>query len=92
MALTITRNEKIFEVKGKINASTASYFHTHFAITLNSLDGLAIDINNVTEIDSSGIQALKSIYDKAQSWNKSFNIVGNGSKKIYSEFDYMKAV
>lgn len=88
MALTITRNEDIFEVKGSINASTASYFQTHFALTLNSTSGLAIDINKVTEIDSNGIEALKTIYEKAQSWNKPFYILGTGSKEIYDEFKY----
>ena len=86
MALTITRNEKIFEIKGQINASTASYFQTHFVLTLNSTNGLAIDINKVTEIDSNGIQALKSIYDKAQTWKKPFYIIGTGSKELYKEF------
>lgn len=87
MALTITRNDKIFEVEGQINATTASYFKTHFSITLNSLNSLSIDINKVTEIDLSGIQALKAIHNKAITWKKSFYILGNGSKEIYEEFN-----
>lgn len=86
MALTITRKEKIFEVAGQINATTAGYFKTHFTITLNSSRGLTIDINKVTEIDASGIRALQSIYNDAQSWNKPFHIIGIGSKDIYDEF------
>lgn len=89
MSLTITRNNKIYEVEGSLNSSTASYFKTHLAITLNSLKGLAIDINKVTEIDESGMQALKSIFDKSIAWNKPFYIIGNGSKKIYKELDYL---
>ena len=89
MALTITRNNKIFEVKGSLNESTASYFKTHLAITLNSLNGLAIDINEVTEIDDNGMQALKSIFDKSIAWNKPFYIIGNGGKEIYEELKYL---
>jgi ABC-type transporter Mla MlaB component len=88
MGLTITRIKNTFNVEGHINVSTASYFRTHFAITLNSLDGLNIDINNVTEIDSDGINAIRTIYDKALMWNKPFAIVGKGSKEIYDAFKY----
>ncbi|GAA0738800.1 MULTISPECIES: STAS domain-containing protein [Flavobacteriaceae] len=85
MALSITRNEKTFEVKGRINAATASYFQAHFAIALNSGNGLSIDINNVTEIDSNGMRALKSLYEKAEAWKKPFYILGNGCKEIFDE-------
>jgi anti-anti-sigma regulatory factor len=85
MALKITRNEKAFTVDGKINASTSSNFKTHFVITLNSLSDLTIDISKVTEIDSNGIEALKTIYNNAISWNKPFSIIGNGCKEIHEE-------
>ncbi|WP_047550216.1 STAS domain-containing protein [Psychroserpens sp. Hel_I_66] len=85
MALQITRNEKTFTVEGKINTSTASNFKTHFVITLNSLTELTIDISKVTEIDSDGVEALKTIYRNAISWNKPFSIIGYGCKEIYDE-------
>ena len=85
MALTITRNEKIFKVKGQINSITAGYFKTHFTITLNSSKELTIDINEVTEIDQSGVKAFESIYNDAQSWNKPFYILGAGNKSLLDE-------
>lgn len=85
MALEITRNEKTFKIEGRINASTAGYFKTHFNIMLNSLKGLTIDISKVTEIDANGIEALKAIYKNALSWNKPFSIVGYGCKDVYEE-------
>ena len=85
MALTILRNDNTFTVEGKINTNTASNFQTHFNITLNSLKKLTIDISKVTEIDVNGVDAIKSIYNNAKSWNKPFAIVGNGCKEIYEE-------
>lgn len=85
MALTILRNENTFTVEGRINASTASNFKTHFNMTLNSLKDLTIDISKVTEIDTNGVAALKVIYNNAKSWNKPFYIVGKGCKEIYEE-------
>ena len=39
----------------------------------------------VTEIDSDGVEALKTIYRNAISWNKPFSIIGYGCKEIYDE-------
>lgn len=62
MELTILRNNNTFTLEGKINASTASNFKTHFNMTLNCIKDLTIDINKVTEIDTYGVEAIKSIY------------------------------
>ena len=88
MALTITRNDKIFKVEGPINSSTASFFKTHFAITLNSLSGLSIDINKVTEIDDKGLLAIKSLFENSITWNKPFSIIGEGSNLVYDALNY----
>ncbi|NNK72571.1 MAG: STAS domain-containing protein [Flavobacteriaceae bacterium] len=85
MGLNITRKEKIFEVEGQINSTTAGYFKTNLIITLNYSKELTIDITKVTEIDASGVRALQSIYNDAQSWNKPFCIIGPGSKEIYDK-------
>jgi anti-anti-sigma regulatory factor len=85
MALKITRNKKAFTVEGQINASTASYFKTHFILTLNAISDLTIDISKVSEIDSNGMTAFKTIYNSAKSWEKPFSIIGLGSQDIYEE-------
>jgi len=67
MALTILRHKNTFTVEGNINATTASYFKTHFNLSLNSLKNVTIDISKVTEIDTNGVEALKAIYNNAKS-------------------------
>jgi len=88
MSLKITKNEKIFEVEGPINGSTASFFKTHFVITLNSLSELTIDVDNVTEIDQSGMKAFRSIFDMALLWNKPLVLVGERRKEIYAGLEH----
>ncbi len=82
MALKITRSNSIFEVEGPLNSATASFFKTHFIITLNSSNGLSIDINRVTEIDESGMKALKTLHEEASSWNKRLDLIGYRSREI----------
>lgn len=88
MALLITRNNNIFEVEGNLNNTTSSYFIAHLSLSLNSSNGLSIDINKVKEIDSNGIKALEEIFNKAKSWDKPFYIIGENSEKVYDQFKY----
>ncbi|WP_026754798.1 STAS domain-containing protein [Sediminibacter sp. Hel_I_10] len=85
MALKITRNENTFTLEGQINACTASNFKTHFMLMLNSMRDITIDISKVTEIDSNGMHAIKSVYNNATSWHKPFYIIGNGCKEIFQD-------
>lgn len=86
MSLTILRQKDTFTVEGKIIAGTASNFKTHFNLLLNSLKGITIDVSKVTEIDVNGVVALQKLYENSQKWNKSFSIIGTGSKALYQEF------
>ena len=88
MALLITRNNNIFEVEGNLNNTTSSNFIAHLSLSLNSSNGLSIDINKVKEIDSNGIKALEEIFNKAKSWDKPFYIIGENSEKVYDQFKY----
>ncbi len=86
MALTIKENNGEFLVEGAINASTAKHFQNHCEMLLNALGNLTINIEKITQIDKSGLQALKAIYDRAITYNKNFYMVGVGCKEIYDEF------
>ncbi|WP_299114520.1 STAS domain-containing protein [uncultured Winogradskyella sp.] len=91
MALTIKENNGEFLVEGAINASTVKHFQNHCEILLNALGDLTLNIENVTEIDKSGLRALKALYDIALNYNRSFYMVGLGCKEIYDEFRFTEA-
>ena len=88
MALQITEQRNAFMLQGAINQTTSKSFMQHFEFLLQLNNELTIDINNVHEIDSDGMDALKALYGHALVANKKFNIVGYGCKEIYDEFRY----
>lgn len=85
MALTIIRQKNTFKVEGQLNKENASNFKTHLVLMLNCLNQITIDIDKVTKIDKSGLDAIKTLYNNAKAWNKRFVIVGEGCKDIYEE-------
>lgn len=91
MALIIKENNNVFKVEGVINAGTAKNFQSHFELLLNVYGDLIIDIDNVSEIDANGINAIKALYNNASLNNKDFFIVGNGCKEISDELRYTVA-
>ncbi len=86
MALKITELNGIFLIEGSINSTTAINFKNHFEAILDIDKRLTIDIDNVTEIDTTGMETLRELYSKAIHHNRPFYIVGTGCKEIYDDF------
>jgi len=86
MALTISKINDVFKVKGSINTNTAKSFQTHLEMVMNTQGELTIDINDVKEIDTRGLKALKALYHFALVHSREFYILGNGCKEIYDDF------
>lgn len=91
MAFTIKENQGQFLIEGIINSSTANYFQDHCMMLLNEFGELTINIENTTEIDKSGLLALRAIYNQAITYNRKFYIVGIGCKEIYDDFRFSNA-
>lgn len=92
MALTIKENNGVFVVEGAINTSTAKHFQNHCEALLNALGELTIHIENVTEIDASGVNVIQALYLNARKQNRGFMVIGNISKNIYDRLTSFKAV
>ncbi|WP_296311103.1 STAS domain-containing protein [Winogradskyella sp. UBA3174] len=88
MSLTIKENNNVFTVEGSINANTAQNFQSHFEMLLNAFGELTIDIENVSEIDANGLEAIRVLHDNALNYNRGFFILGNTYKDIYDELRY----
>ncbi|GAA3629576.1 STAS domain-containing protein [Flavivirga jejuensis] len=91
MALKITYKKGIFVTEGTINAMTALNFKNHIEAAIRDLEDLVINIENVTEIDTSGMEALRSIYASAIACDKKFYVVGTGCKEVYDDL-YLSSV
>jgi len=85
MALKITHTKGVFLVEGVINVVTALHFKNHIESTMNDLEDLVINIENVTKIDTNGMKALHAIYESSMINNKNFYVVGLGCKEVYDD-------
>ncbi len=85
MALKITQNKETFSVFGIINAITASNFKKHISVAMKDVKELVIDIEHVTEIDTSGMKAMRSLYADCMAMHKRIYIVGTGCKEVYDD-------
>lgn len=90
MALKITQQNSVFIIEGTINASTAMHFQNYLESILNAYEALTIDIENVTEIDASGMKAMRALYSNALIYNRPFYIIGTGCKEVHDDFTFIK--
>jgi anti-anti-sigma regulatory factor len=85
MALTIKENNGVFSVEGTLNATTARQMQTHFQMIINVFGEIAIDIENITEIDSYGFDAINALHNDAVENNSNFFMMGKDAHGIYEQ-------
>ena len=88
MSLQISEKNGMFHLKGRINSSTLNSFITYFEYTLSQSKSITINIDDVKEIDSNGVEAMQNFTKVASLKDKGFSIVGYGCKEIYDHFNY----
>jgi anti-anti-sigma regulatory factor len=88
MSLTITENNGVFAVEGKLNATTARQMQAHFQLVLNVFGEIAIDIENITEIDSYGFDAIIRLYNDAVENKNNFFMMGKDEHGIYDQLTF----
>ena len=87
MSLQISNQNGIFHLNGKINTTTLSFFETYFTHNLSQLKKIVINIDDLIEIDSSGVKAIKNFMKATILEQKLFSIIGKGCKEIYDDFN-----
>ncbi len=87
MSLKISEQNGTFFVNGKINTSTLNSFKSYFHYNLSQNNKVIMNIDNVIEIDKSGLEIIRNLNNKALLENKMFSIVGYGCKEIYDDFN-----
>ncbi|WP_445453761.1 STAS domain-containing protein [Flavobacterium sp. 25HG05S-40] len=90
MALEITNNAGIYEIKGDLNSQNVLSLNNHFETLLERSKMITLSLNKLIDIDTSAVSALASLYKKAMSHNKVFYIIGQENSKINAEFHTQK--
>ena len=88
MALQISENKGTFHLKGSVNVTTTRSFIIYFEHMINNINNVKVDIDNIKEIDESGVEAFKTLIAISLRNNKFFLIVGDGSKNFYSDYSF----
>jgi len=87
MALQILENNGTFYLQGNINATTSQHLIIHIEQIATNAKEVTLDIGNITEIDDNGVSALKKLFLNALRNKKTFSIVGEGCKELYTDFN-----
>ncbi|EZH73584.1 hypothetical protein ATO12_16740 [Aquimarina atlantica] len=86
MALQITKNQGIFEIKGSIVAENTKSLQHHFENLLFNSDKVILCMDKVKKIDASGVTVLTKLFRNAMEHNKVFYIIGKENKKVSNAF------
>ena len=86
MALQIMKKNGVFIVEGSLNSETSKSFKNHINLLLQYCNKVEINIDNVKEIDASGLSVLRQFINDSQKGNRTFCITGYGNNKFYSDF------
>ena len=86
MALQINLRNGVCMIEGSINTTTAKMFKSHVKALMDKIGNVTINIDNVKEIDVTGLSVLREFYLNHKNSKGAFSITGNGCKEIYHDF------
>lgn len=90
MALQITNNAGILEIKGSLNTQNASSLQNYFEALINQSSFIMLSLNNIVDMDKTAFQTIIGLYKKALSKNKVFYIIGKENQKVVDLFEMEK--
>lgn len=85
MALEITKSNHHFYLKGNLDLNTCQSVQKKVTTFLKNNQEVIINIDKVSEIDSSAVNSIAKLFKKTFNTNKKINIEGYGTKDIYEE-------
>lgn len=76
MGLEIRKIGDVFYLNGNINASTIRMLKNHFNYTYDLGNNIILNLDQVKQIDASGMRALEEIYKDSQECHQRLCITG----------------
>ena len=87
MALQVTLKKETLHFEGRINCTTARMFIIHVEYYAEKFKNIVINIDEVSEIDNDGMEAIKKLWLNALKNSMNFSIRGFGCRDIYEHFE-----
>lgn len=88
MSLTILKKKSVYHLKGRVITPNVTQLVNYFTKKINKKNRVALNIEEATEIDKNGLNALQKLTTLATEKQKNFYIVGGGCKEIYDHFQH----
>lgn len=82
MALMITANNELIEVRGHLNAQNMNSLSRHLDLTKNYKDHLILSLDRVESIDPLSTKILERKYRQAATSNKVLTIIGRQNDSL----------
>ena len=86
MALKITQDQGIYQVKGSIVAENVNSLKRYCEQLLFSKEKVILCLDKVKRIDTSGVNVLNVLFKNAMKENKIFYIIGKQNKEVRTAF------
>ena len=86
MALQITYNSGVYEIKGLLSSENSVYLENHLNSLLSTSNGIVVSFEKVEAMDVYTTRNVLAIYEKALMDDKSFFIIGRKNKCILECF------
>jgi|GEM_PF-3529964 len=86
MALSMTNNHGIVEIKGNITGKSALNIQHHFEQLLAKGERIIMSLDHVKKIDASGVNILTRLHKKAMQLNTILCIIGQENQKVLEAF------
>lgn len=83
MGLQINNQVECFQISGALNKTNVEEFTSYFEDVVENSSQITINIEELTSIDRTGVNALVKLYLKSLENNAQFFITGFGSKDIH---------
>ena len=86
MNLTISNYNNIYKVKGQLVKLNIRTFVTEFKDVFDTSDDVILNLQELSNIDNHGVNAIAKLHNEAITRKKKLAIVGFGSNQLLNHF------
>jgi anti-anti-sigma regulatory factor len=86
MAIQITYDGGVYEIKGPLNAQNSASLNAHIQAVMKYSKGIVVSLNKVLDIESEAVKNIVALYNTANLNEYSFFIIGMKNKKVNDQF------
>ena len=86
MTLTITNYNNVYKVKGQLVKLNIRVFQNELKNIFEKTDNIILNLRDLINIDSHGVNAIAKLHNEALSKNKKLAIIGFGNNQLIEHF------